>query len=93
MINSFSGECQLFFDPTPREVFFPLGVEIALLPIILYPEVAGYIELQFNVILVVPLAAVSQGVVLGEPNKTIVTVPASRGVYPCLNYLVNTCMW
>ena len=48
--------------------------------IILYPEVVGYIDLQFNVILVAPLATVSQGVVLGEPNKTIVTVPASRGV-------------
>ena len=46
----------------------------------LFPEAVGYMDLQFNAILVVPLAAVSQGVVLGELNRIIVTVPASRGV-------------
>ena len=80
IINSFSGGCQLFYNPTIREVLFPLGVTTALVILPLHPEAVGDIDLQFNAILVVPVAAISQGVVMGEPSKTIVTVPATRGV-------------
>ena len=70
---------QLFFDADPREVLFTCGVEIFLVPIQLFPEEFGDMGLQFNVTLMVPVSARSQGVVLGEPSIATVTVPASRG--------------
>ena len=78
--NQFSGGLAPFFDPSPKEALFLPGTETTYVSIRLFPETVGYMDLQFNAILVVPLAAVSQGVVLGEPNRIIVTVPASRGV-------------
>ena len=74
---NFSGN-RLFFNADPREVLFTRGVEIGLVPIQLFPEEFGDMDLQFNVRLVVPVAARSQGVVLGEPSVATVTVPAIR---------------
>ena len=67
-----------FFDPTPREVLFPLGVTTALVTVPLFPEAVGNTDVNFIVRLVVPVAAMSQGVILGEPNISTVTVPATR---------------
>ena len=48
------------------------------MPIQLFPEQVGNMDLQFNVMLIVPRSARSQGVVLGESNVATVTVPATR---------------
>ena len=48
------------------------------MPIQLFPEEVEDMDLQFNVTLVVPPAAMSQGVVLCEPSIATVTVPATR---------------
>ena len=48
------------------------------MPIQLFPEEVENTDLQFNVTLIVPPSARSQGVVLGEPNVATVTVPATR---------------
>ena len=74
---NFSGN-QLFFNADPREVLFTRGVEIGLVSIQLFPEEVGDMDLQFNVTLIVPVSARSQGVVLGEPSVATVTVPATR---------------
>ena len=52
----------------------------ALVTIPLFPATVRDVDLQFNAILVLTVSATSQGVVLGEPSKAIVTVPATRGV-------------
>ena len=71
----------MFFNANPREVLFTRGVEIGLVPIQLFPEKVGNMDLQFNVMLMVPRSARSQGVVLGQPSVATVTVPATGGVY------------
>ena len=68
----------MFFNANPREVLFTRGVEIGLVPIQLFPEQVGNMDLQFNVTLIVPRSAELQGVVLREPNVATVTVPATR---------------
>ena len=86
---NFSGD-RLFFDNVPREVLFPLHVQTAFVPIHLYPEEVGDMDLQFNVTLIVPRAAMSQGVVLSEPSQATVTVLTNRGKYVfiiCSNYV------
>ena len=74
---NFSGD-RLFFNAGPREVLFPVGIGTALVPIQLFPEEVEDMDLQFNVTLVVPPAAMSQGVVLCEPSIATVTVPATQ---------------
>ena len=51
------------------------------MPIQLFPEEVWNMDLQFNVTLIVPRSARSQGVVLGEPNVATVIVPATGGAY------------
>ena len=51
------------------------------MPIQLFPEEVEDMDIQFNVTLIVPPDAMSQGVVLGEPSMATVTVPARRGEY------------
>ena len=70
----------MFYNPAIREALYPRGVTTALVELLLYPEAVRDIDLQFTAILVLPARAISQGVVLGEPSKTIVTVPATRGM-------------
>ena len=67
-----------FFNPDIREVLFPVDVSTSLVPIQLFPEQVGDMDLQFTVRLVVPAGAMSRGVVLGEPSVSTVTVPATR---------------
>lgn len=69
-----------FFDPRVRKAWFYTNINLrkTLVPIKLLPEQVGNMDLQFTVRLVVPSAAKSQGVVLGEPNVATVTVPATR---------------
>ena len=66
-----------FFNPDIRRVLFPVGVTTALIPIQLFPEQLGDMDLQFTVTLAVPANAMLQGVVLGEPSVATVTVPVS----------------
>ena len=75
-----------FFDPTVREANFFANINNrkARVPISLDPEEVEDMDLQFTVILSIPAAAMSQGVVLGEPNVATVTVPTSRGTYVCI---------
>lgn len=68
----------LFFDPDIKDVLFPTGVNLAIVPITLFPEVVMDTDLEFIVRLIVPDTARSQGVLLGEPNVSTVTVPATR---------------
>ena len=69
-----------FFNPDIRRVLLPVSVTTALVPIQLFPEQFDCMDLQFTVRLVVPAAAMLQGVVLGAPNVATVTVPVSRGM-------------
>ena len=56
------------------DVVFQPGKVIAPVTIQLFPEGIGDMELEFNVTLIVPPAAMSQGVVLGEPSVATVTI-------------------
>ena len=56
----------------------------------LAPEEVGDMDLQFTVRLSIPAAAMSQRVVLGEPNVATVTVPSSRGTYVCIYVFVKS---
>ena len=67
-----------FFNPDIRIVSFSANDNSALVPIQLFPEQVGDTDLQFIVRLVLPAAAMSQGVILGEPNVATVTVPTSQ---------------
>ena len=78
IIVQFFSTVNQFFNPDIIEVFFPINVSIALLQIQLSPEQVGDMDLQFTVRLVVPAAAMSQGVVLGEPSLSTVTVPTPQ---------------
>ena len=74
-----------FFNHNFRKAWFFANInnrEIQV-PINLAPEKIGDMDLQFTVRLSIPAAAMSQGVVLGEPNVATVTVPSSRGRYAC----------
>jgi len=52
------------------------------------PEEVQGSDLHFTVILVVPPAAMAQGIVLGEPNVANVTVPGTCDVlYVYVTYL------
>ena len=75
-----------FFDPRVKIAWFFANVDITKTRVLiyLYPEEVGDMDLQFTVRLSIPAAAMSQGVVLGEPNVATVTVPASRGMYVCI---------
>jgi len=57
-------------------VEFQPGKVIAPVTIQLFPEGIGDMELEFYVTLIVPPAAMSQGVVLGEPSVATVTIHA-----------------
>ena len=74
-----------FFNPEDRKACFFANSQSKKtgVPINLAPEKVGNMDLQFTVRLVVPAAAMLQGVVLGEPNVATVTVPASsyRGMH------------
>ena len=65
-----------FFDPEVRKVCF-VNSKKTRVPINLAPEKVGDMDLQFTVRLVVPAAAMLQGIVLGEPNVATVIVPGS----------------
>ena len=56
------------------DVEFQPGKVIAPVTIRLFPEGIGDMELEFNVTLIVPPAAMSQGVVLGEPSVATITI-------------------
>ena len=56
---------------------FPLRVDTAIVTIPLFPEAVGNRDLDFTATLIVPAAAMSQGVILGEPSVATVTVPAT----------------
>ena len=66
-----------FFDSRVRKAWFFTNIKTLVL-IKLLPEQVGNTDLQFTVRLVVPAAAMLQGVVLGEPSVSTVTVPATR---------------
>ena len=69
-----------FFNSDTKQVLLSVGNTTALVPIQLFPEQFDYMDLQFTARLVVPAAAMLQGVVLGEPSVATVTVPASKGI-------------
>ena len=77
IVHYFSGD-PLFFDASPKGVLFRVGDTTALVRIPLFPEVVQDMDLQFNVTLIVPPVAMSQGVVVCEPSIATVTVPATR---------------
>ena len=77
---NFSGD-RLFFDDNLIEPVFPLDVYTVLVPIQLYLEEVEDMDLRFNVTLIVPPSAMSQGVILSEPSMATVTVPINRSEY------------
>ena len=77
-----------FFDPHVRIAWFFTNINNRKIrvSINLDPEEVGDMDLQFTVRLSIPAVAMSQGVVLGEPNVATVTVPTSRGRYACVRH-------
>ena len=65
----------MFFDDSVKSINFRGNYTAVQVPIWLFLEPVRHMELQFSVRLVVPPNALTQGVVLGEPNIATVTVP------------------
>ena len=64
-----------FFDDSVISIHFWGNHKAAQVSIRLFLKPVRQMDLQFTVRLVVPAVALSQGVVLGEPNIATVTVP------------------
>jgi len=69
-----------FFDNSTREVQFEAFTNFAQTRIRVVPNKVQGSDLHFTVTLVVPPAAMTKGVVLGEPNVANVTVPGTCDV-------------
>ena len=64
-----------FFDDSVKSIHFRGNRTTAQVSMRLFLKPVRQMNLQFTVRLVVPAVALSQGVVLGEPNVVTVTVP------------------
>ena len=64
-----------FFDDSVKSIHFRGNHTTAQVSIRLFVKPVRQMDLQFTVGLVVPAVALSQGMVLGEPNVVTVTVP------------------